>query len=66
MPFPAEPFESQNEESARSPGLEDGSLVNKIVRFKDLARCGDEIWIEHSGQLYRLRETRNGKLILTK
>jgi hemin uptake protein HemP len=38
----------------------------KIVRFADLARCGDEIWIELEGQLYRLRKTRQGKLILTK
>ncbi len=38
----------------------------KIVRFVDLARCGEEVWIEHEGQLYRLRRTRQGKLILTK
>lgn len=38
----------------------------KIVRFGDLARCGDEVWIEHENQLYRLRRTRQGKLILTK
>ncbi|MEZ6136679.1 MAG: hemin uptake protein HemP [Pirellulaceae bacterium] len=38
----------------------------KIVPFDDLARCGDEIWIENNGQIYRLRKTRQGKLILTK
>ncbi|WP_246145907.1 hemin uptake protein HemP [Rubripirellula lacrimiformis] len=38
----------------------------KIVKFSDLARCGDEIWIEHENQLYRLRATRQNKLILTK
>jgi len=38
----------------------------KIVRFESLARCGDEIWIENDGQIYRLRKTRQGKLILTK
>ncbi len=38
----------------------------KVVRFESLARCGDEIWIENEGQLYRLRKTRQGKLILTK
>jgi hemin uptake protein HemP len=42
------------------------SILPKIVRFADLARCGDEIWIEHQGKLYRLRQTRQGKLILTK
>ena len=38
----------------------------KIVKFDTLARCGDEIWIECNGQIYRLRRTRQGKLILTK
>ena len=38
----------------------------KIVKFEALARCGEEIWIENNGQIYRLRRTRQGKLILTK
>ena len=38
----------------------------KIIRFEELSRCGDEIWIENDGQIYRLRKTRAGKLILTK
>jgi hemin uptake protein HemP len=38
----------------------------KIIRFDELGRCGEEVWIECSGQLYRLRKTRQGKLILTK
>ena len=38
----------------------------KIISFDSLARCGDEIWIENEGQVYRLRRTRQGKLILTK
>lgn len=33
---------------------------------RELFRHGDEILIEHDGALYRLRRTRNGKLILTK
>jgi len=41
-------------------------LLPKIIRFNELSRCGDEIWIENEGQLYRLRRTRQGKLILTK
>ncbi|TVP98145.1 MAG: hemin uptake protein HemP [Planctomycetaceae bacterium] len=47
-----------------------GSGVNpslpKIIPFQTLARCGEEIWIENDGQIYRLRRTRQGKLILTK
>ncbi|NND96193.1 MAG: hemin uptake protein HemP [Pirellulaceae bacterium] len=38
----------------------------KIIKFDELARCGDEVWIEHERQIYRLRRTRQGKLILTK
>lgn len=41
-------------------------MLPKIIKFTDLARCGDEIWIEFDSQLYRLRKTRQGKLILTK
>lgn len=32
----------------------------------DLFSAGNEIRIEHHGETYRLRLTRNGKLILTK
>ncbi len=44
----------------------DVSSMPKIISFDSLARCGDEIWIENNGQIYRLRRTRQGKLILTK
>ena len=38
----------------------------KIIPFSELCRCGEEVWIENEGQVYRLRRTRQGKLILTK
>ncbi len=38
----------------------------KIISFSELCRCGEEVWIENEGQVYRLRRTRQGKLILTK
>ena len=38
----------------------------KIIAFNDLCRCGDEVWIENEGQIYRLRRTKLGRLILTK
>lgn len=37
-----------------------------VIQFAAMARCGDEVWIENEGQVYRLRRTRQGKLILTK
>ncbi|MCA9138677.1 MAG: hemin uptake protein HemP [Planctomycetales bacterium] len=42
------------------------SLNRKIVPFSQLAHCGDEVWIEYHGKLYRLQSTRQGKLVLTK
>ena len=42
------------------------ATLPKIIPFSTLAPCGDEIWIENNGQLYRLRRTSQGKLILTK
>ncbi|MEL7496544.1 MAG: hemin uptake protein HemP [Planctomycetota bacterium] len=42
------------------------SALPKIISFDELARCGEEIWIENRGDLYRLRRTKQGKLILTK
>ncbi|GAB5406763.1 MAG: hypothetical protein Aurels2KO_49940 [Aureliella sp.] len=43
-----------------------GVSLPKIVDFQELSRCGDEVWIGHKGTLYRLRCTKQGKLILTK
>jgi len=72
LPTPAEetavePIEAI-ETLAAEPSGENTPLRNipKIIRFESLARCGDEIWIENEGQIYRLRKTRQGKLILTK
>jgi hemin uptake protein HemP len=36
------------------------------LRFVDLAGGRNEVQIEHRGQVYRLRVTRHGKLILNK
>lgn len=38
----------------------------KIIRFEELVVCGDEVWIQFQGQIYRLRRTKHDKLILTK
>ena len=47
-------------------GPVDPGQLPKIISFESLARCGEEIWIENNGQIYRLRRTKQGKLILTK
>lgn len=37
-----------------------------LISSRDLLRHGPELLIEHCGQVYRLRLTREHKLILTK
>ena len=62
------PHPQQGSEPAKSLPSSRVQLTEspKIVSFETLARCGDEVWIENNGQIYRLRRTRQGKLILTK
>ncbi|MCA8983076.1 MAG: hemin uptake protein HemP [Planctomycetaceae bacterium] len=40
--------------------------VLKKITFQQLAAGASEVLVEHDGQVYRLRLTRNGKLILNK
>ncbi|MFO0923741.1 MAG: hemin uptake protein HemP [Pirellulales bacterium] len=56
---------SESEESKTDESLKE-RMLPKILRFEELCRCGDEVWIELDGQLYRLRKTKQGKLLLTK
>lgn len=67
----SQPNEKDSDERLRNgPASADleppGVRLPKIVPFRELCRCGDELWIENDGELYRLRRTRQGKLILTK
>ncbi|SFP44151.1 Hemin uptake protein hemP [Nitrosomonas cryotolerans] len=39
---------------------------NRSIRSDHLFLNNDVIFIQHQGEQYRLRRTRNGKLILTK
>jgi hemin uptake protein HemP len=41
-------------------------FASGLVDSDDLLRGGREVLIRHGGELYRLRHTRNDKLILTK
>ena len=40
--------------------------VQRIVLFNEIAGGATEVIIEHEGQRYRLRATRNGRLLLNK
>lgn len=59
---------SPSDDAIGKDSLEAAAALNlpKVIQFNDLPRCGDEVWITSEGQLYRLRKTRQGKLILTK
>lgn len=64
------PGQSGPGQSDSSPGAGESAgaaaSLPKIIPFSSLVRCGDEVWIEHAGSLYRLRRTKQDKLILTK
>jgi hemin uptake protein HemP len=44
----------------------DSSLANEAIGSESLLQGRDAVSIVHKGELYRLRQTRQGKLILTK
>lgn len=52
--------------SALPPAAPPAALAGKHWRSEDLLGGGSEAFIAHDGQLYRLRRTSTGKLILTK
>ena len=66
--MPAEPLSPQpgRDQAAPPPAPEPPPSRPSAVRFTDLAGSAAEVEIEHAGQLYRLRRTRAGKLLLTK
>lgn len=61
-----------NHPSFRSPSVADGRPeipqrpLSRIVTSDSLFRGSHEIGIEHEGSMYRLKITRQGKLILNK
>lgn len=63
-----EPNRSEDTSLPNAPlrRLQGVGSIPKIISFAELCRCGDEVWIENDGAIYRLRRTRQGKLILTK
>ena len=44
----------------------DAAHPERVLRFEDLAGDGSEVLIEHAGRVYRLRRTRQGKLLLNR
>lgn len=64
-------MESPDESELRSDdemAVEPSGVSREVPRIQstDLFRGAQELEIEHVGEIYRLRLTRNGKLILNK
>jgi hemin uptake protein HemP len=59
---------SEHEDRAQATAGERGADAPppRILRAEELFRGGQEIWIEHAGDRYRLRITRRNRLILQK
>lgn len=57
--------EESTSQAARCPVHIPGTMLNPLS-FQELASGSEEVWIEGGGQLYRLRLTKQNKLILTK
>ena len=53
-------------DSANEPATRSSTPVQRRVSSRSLFNGAHELVIEHEGDRYRLRVTRNGKLILTK
>jgi len=56
--------ETQSTRIARTPNVTNGQP--RRVSTRDLLGPNGIVWIEHDGEVYTLRRTRAGRLILTK
>ena len=65
---PAAPDDDSTRRSLENAGnsRENTEQDARLVAFESMARGRNEVMIEYQGQVYRLRATRNGKLILNK
>ncbi|MET4699725.1 hemin uptake protein HemP [Constrictibacter sp. MBR-5] len=55
-----------HEHTAEPRRLEAHASPAQVIESNQLLSSGPEILIRHKGEFYRLRRTRNDKLILTK
>lgn len=55
-----------HEQTADTRRIEAPLAPAKVIESNQLLSSGPELLIRHKGEFYRLRRTRNDKLILTK
>jgi len=62
---PPDPSDKPPSPGPPSPGPADGATI-RIIPSAELFRGAREVLIQHGDEVYRLRLTRNGKLLLFK
>lgn len=55
-----------NEESASGGEVAPEKAMTEVIQSVHLLRGRSQVWIAHGSERYSLRQTRTGKLILTK
>ena len=66
MPSPEVPASDGDQDPVAPPPAPPSAARPAIFRTEELFGAAQEIWIEHAGEMYRLRITSRGKLLLTK
>lgn len=66
LPMTAQPPESQHNPHANSPALRSPAAAVPVINSAELLNGVREIRIRHGEEMYRLRLTKNDKLILHK
>jgi hemin uptake protein HemP len=61
-----DPAPKPDDSASSQPHRQPGELAPLIYTSTDLLQGRREAWIEHEGEMYRLRLTSQGKLYLTK
>lgn len=57
---------SEEKHAPEERDQEDAPDARRVIRSAEIFAGMEEVFIEHEGQTYRLRQTRTGKLILHK
>lgn len=57
---------NERQERVQSDGSPPNTVERRVIASTELLQGAVEVLIDHSGEIYRLRLTRSGKLILQK
>ncbi|MBA2113224.1 hemin uptake protein HemP [Bremerella alba] len=57
---------SDQDQKAPTPTPEPATLLKRTIQSEEIMAGEKEVWIQHGDAVYRLCETKSGKLILQK